>query len=87
MATEQETAEVKAFLDAHDGEWTDPDRHHAELASLLHRRQDDSDPIAYHVNSVVAEAGLEGGVEEHGSGDWFVSNGTARDGDEDDDDE
>ncbi len=73
MATEQEIAEVRAFLDEHDGEWLGMNCEPAEeeCPSLLHRKEDESDPIAYHINAVAGEAGMPGGIEEHGSGDWL----------------
>jgi len=73
MATEQENAEVQAFLQRHDGEWLGMNCEPAEqeCPSLLHRKKDESDPIAYHINAVAGEADLLGGIEEHGYGDWL----------------
>ena len=72
MASEIEINEVNAFLAKHDGEWESPDEYRDELPEVSKRLVDGSEPIAYRINDVVAEAGLPGGVEEHGSGDWLI---------------
>ena len=71
MATEIEIAEVRAFLNANNGEWVDCDEADKACPSLLHRKRYVDDPIMYHINSVCVEADLGGGVEEHGYGDWL----------------
>lgn len=73
MATKKEIEEVRAFLQAHDGEWVDCDECEEECPSLLHRLEDESDCLPYHINSVCKEAGLPGGIEEHGYGDWLAT--------------
>jgi hypothetical protein len=77
MATPQEIAEVQAFLAKHDGEWLGMSCEPAEeeCPALLHRKEDESDPIAYHINAVCVEAGIAGGIEEHGYGDWLATTG------------
>jgi hypothetical protein len=72
MANEAEINEVKAFLAKHDGEWESPDEYRDELPEVSKRLADESEPIAYRINEVAAEADLPGGVEEHGSGDWLI---------------
>jgi hypothetical protein len=79
MTTEQEIEEVRAFLMKHDNEWISCEECEDECPSLLHRKADESDCLQYHINDVTQEAGIAGGIEEHGDGDWLVVMGVPND--------
>jgi len=72
MATSQEVEEVVSFLQRNNGEWTTCAECEQEMPSLMHRLKDASDCLPYYVNAVCAEAGIQGGVEEHGYDEWLV---------------
>ena len=72
MAKKKEIAEVKAFLKANRGKWVSCKKMEKACPSLLHYRDDESEPLLYAINSVCRVANIEGGIEEHGYGDFLV---------------
>jgi len=74
MASEQEAQEARDFIEAHKGEWLGMDCDPCdEECPTIALRTEEGFPIAYDFNEVCSEAGIAGGIEEHGYGDWFVT--------------